>query len=112
MNAGRETARAVSFTERMSVWFSEFFHHRRTVWIPVASFAGIAAAALLMFNVGQDVRPGLSMPSSADNTWQAGVVQVAAGSEVSLANAAQIDATAYQIADADGTSIGVIWINE
>jgi len=109
--AGRQNGK-VPFSERFGVWLSEVVHHRKAIWIPAASFAGIAAAALLVVAL-QTGTPLGTLPSSArGDTWQASVVRVAAGSEATLANAAEVPGKVYQVAGDDGASIGVVWINE
>ncbi|MCK9521883.1 MAG: hypothetical protein M0R76_02420 [Proteobacteria bacterium] len=112
MDMVRQEKMRPSRRERWSVGLSEFFRHRKRMWIPAVSVAGMAAAAwLIMVPMTHRVLETHS-PQSTENTWQAASAPVAAVSEIAISNASQHHATTYRIAAANGASIGVIWIDE
>ena len=109
-----DRAERPGFFESLKVWMSEFFEHRKTVWIPTASLVGAAAAVLLALplvtgtvppatDLGDDVSSGI---------WAAAADRSPGGSEVSLMNRGQAVGTEYSVLNERGEAIGVVWINE
>ncbi len=102
------------FFESVKVWMSEFFEHRKTVWIPTASLVGAAAAVLLALplvtgtvppatDLGDDVSSGI---------WAAAADRSPGGSEVSLMNREPAVGTEYSVLNERGETIGIVWIDE
>jgi anti-sigma factor RsiW len=103
---------------RLSVWLSEFFEHRRIIWIPAASLVGAAAAVLIalpfMGSPNETSRPS-SVPSP--EIWTASAVTaqqnaVPRGSEASLSNRDQVSGMELLVSNERGESIGVVWVND
>lgn len=111
LNEIRGEKSPVSWSEKASIWVHEFFEHKKTIWIPTASLAGAACAALLAFGLNSQ-QPIPTMPSgSSQETWQASS-NTSTSSTVVVTAPKKVNATAYNISLNDGQSIGVVWIDE
>ncbi|MBN2344491.1 MAG: hypothetical protein JXX29_01665 [Deltaproteobacteria bacterium] len=102
-----------SLGEKFGVWMREFFEHRKTIWIPTASLAGAACAALLVFGLNHPGGTPPTMPNTASpESWKASVNSSPAASVVTVANADEVNAQAYNIETDTGQRVGVVWIND
>ncbi len=109
-----DRAQRPGFFESARVWMSEFFEHRKTVWIPTASLVGAAAAVLLVLPLVTGTVPPATH-SGADvssGIWAAAADRSPGGSEVSLMNRGQALGTEYSVLNERGEAIGVVWIDE
>jgi len=108
-------SKSLGLSERAKVWVNEFFEHRRHLWIPAASFAGAAAAILLIVPLFSKA-PIVNTPLQRDNQeiWaaSANTVVISGGSEVVLLSRAQTSGVEYSIKNDRGENIGVVWIND
>lgn len=102
-----------SLTEKLGVWLREFFEHRKMVWIPTASVAGAACAALLAIGITSTSAVPPTMPTSSQpESWNASVGNPLRTSTVQIADAGEMDIKTYNIQNDIGQRIGVAWINE
>jgi hypothetical protein len=102
--------------ERARVWASEFFEHRRIVWIPAASLVAAAAAILIALPVLRAPGGGAA-PSgaAAQGIWTAAAgasAEVPRGSEAILANRDKVSGTEYTLSNDRGEKLGVVWVND
>jgi anti-sigma factor RsiW len=103
----------ISTGERIRVWFSEFFAHRKAVWIPAVSMAGAACVALLAvgLNPGQSQMP--AMPSqNAPSTWTASGSTDAVAATLTVSAPDEMTVQKYSLETETGQRIAVVWINE
>lgn len=95
---GIELDKPVPVTERVRVWFSEVFKHRRKFWAPPLALAGAAAAALLIVVFVGEEMPNRDLPGGST------VLSVSFGNSV--------DGTVFELEDKDGSTTAVIWVDE
>lgn len=113
LNEIRSNPSPISAGERIKVWFSEFFAHRKLLWIPTVSMAGAACVALLAvgLNTGQPRSP--LMPSqNAPSTWTASGITEAVTSTVTVSAPDELNVQKYSLETETGQRIAVVWINE
>jgi len=103
---------------RLGIWLSEFFEHRRVIWVPAASLVGAAAAVLIalpfMGTPKETSRPS-STPSPEIWTASAATAQqnaVSRGSEAILSNRDQVSGMELVVSNERGEPIGVVWVND
>jgi anti-sigma factor RsiW len=116
VQAGVRAAERPSVGERLSVWLSEFFEHRRAVWIPAASLAGAAAAVLLVLPLVRGPQPLPAPQGVPGGIWaaaaDAAIAAVPRGSEAVLANRGQVNGLEFTVPNDHGEPIGVVWVND
>ena len=113
LNQIQQSEQSVPFGEKIRVWFKEFFAHRKTVWVPVASIAGAACAALLAVGLQSANPMAPDMPNqNAPQTWQASGTTPAVASTVSVTAPENIEVQKYSLQTEGGQRIAVVWINE
>jgi anti-sigma factor RsiW len=102
---------------RLKVWLSEFFAHRRVVWIPAASLAGAAAAILIALPLARAPQGTQPLgPGAHPQIWQASAGAAAdavpRSSQAILANRDQVSGLELVVSNDRGESIGVVWVND
>lgn len=114
LNEIQQSEQSVPFGEKIRVWFKEFFAHRKAVWVPVASIAGAACAALLAIGLQSSANPmAPNMPNqNAPQTWNASGTTPAVASTVNVTAPENIDVQKYSLQTEGGQRIAVVWINE
>jgi anti-sigma factor RsiW len=101
------------FVESVKVWLLEFLRYRKKIWIPATSV--VAAAALMLFIVTAVPanRPDLPFAKGITaQTWQASTSESQTGSEVKIISAGNMNGKEYNLRNANGETIGVVWIQE
>ena len=113
LNEIRRNPSPISASERIKVWFSEFFAHRKSLWIPTVSMAGAACIALLAVGLNTGQPRGPLMPSqNAPSTWTASGTTEAATSTVTVSAPDEMSFQKYSLETETGQRIAVVWINE
>ncbi|MBN2719004.1 MAG: hypothetical protein JXX14_24365 [Deltaproteobacteria bacterium] len=103
----------VPFSEKVGVWLKEFLSHRKAVWIPAASVAGAAFAALLVVGLQATSVMMPEMPSQNGlETWQANGTTPSVVSTVDVTAPDNIDVQEFNLETEGGQRIAVVWINE
>ena len=113
INEIHKNEKPVPLGEKINVWFREFFSHRKIVWIPAASVAGAACAALLVVGVQSASPVAPIMPESGSSeTWQASATTPSSGAMISVTAPDSIEVEQFDLETDGGQQIAVVWINE
>lgn len=114
---GLDRGEPPGFGERTRVWWSEFFEHRKVVWIPTAAVVAAAACVMLVLAVAMPTPPAShgAGPVADDGfvvrgyapehppTWGSSIVSVNFGSGSGFTTS---------VVNEQGEALGVVWINE
>ena len=102
---------SLPLSTRIRTWFLEFFEHKRIVWIPAAAVSAVALT-LLFVPLSHTTAPLQSQTTGGFTLHSA-----TAGSEVNGSQIASVDfgtaaGTTYNLTNASGSTVGVVWIEE
>ena len=110
--ATRNTSGSPSFVERMHLWMSEFFEHRRVVWIP-AAVCGVTAALVLLVLPLSEISPSPKPETENGITLHAATsVSFGSGSKIASVDFGGAEGKTFSLRNERGASVGVVWIEE
>ncbi|MBN2530956.1 MAG: hypothetical protein JXR76_31505 [Deltaproteobacteria bacterium] len=113
INAIRSQKTPVPFSEKLRVWATEFFAHRKLVWIPAASVAGAACVAVLAVGLQNSKQMIPTMPDRTDSsTWQASGTTDSIVSTVAVTAPSEMNVEEFSLETDNGQRIAVVWIDE
>jgi len=111
-----DRAQAPGFGERMRVWLSEFFEHRKVVWIPSAAVVAAAACVMLVLAIATPTQPQHGTRPFDDQSFVAreyGRDQLPTwGSSIVSVNFGSGSGFTTSVLNERGEALGVVWINE
>ncbi len=105
----KTTRISLPFFERLKVWLSEFFEHRRAVWIPATA---VACAACLAVVVPFFVQNRGANADFNDTNIVLHSALIEEGSQIAAVDFGAATGEKYAVNDGRGNTVGVVWIDE
>jgi anti-sigma factor RsiW len=102
----KTTRTSLSFSEKLSAWFSEFFEHRRSVWIPASAAVCAACLTVAIFPLFSTVQNGVDTGIVLHST------AAEKGSRIAAVDFGSQTGVQYALDDGRGNAVGVVWIVE
>ena len=104
-----QTEQPLSFQERLSTFFSEFFAHQRKIWVPAAA---MSVAAMALFILPLATSSNLAAPHPTAGITLHSTTQTLSGSTIAAVDFGNAEGETFNIQNETGASVGVVWIRE
>jgi anti-sigma factor RsiW len=106
----KTTRISLSFFDKLKVWFTEFFEHRRSIWIPASVAVGAVCLAVTLLPAV--LRTSGASSDSGDANIVLHSASTTEGSRIADVDFGTATGRKYAIDDGRGITVGVVWIVE